>query len=811
MDDNENDSQEEMTDITLILEAAASNLNFKSPMLHTKSFNLQDSMAALEIMDKKMDCCEVPCRKDKPADSNSNNSFEEKAESVEESKKKNATEASRMIFPRPAPTGLDDDVDPLPWDELTLEDAVFIATENLVLLESLLTDGTSVVESTFTCLYAHTSVVEDMKNRLEPSSLTEQMQAIMSTTTKKGTVPQRVVYSSTLMLIELTDLLREVILNADIYEEEDFTISTYNIDKFDDRDDVSVTKIGHNVLEILKEESFLNDQHNNTNDADVLKAINSILEFQLDFITVITSMARLSGKSIQEELTKSQVIARAAVAKVTHISMLMKKLKTVQSESTKVVIKRTFDSYVNRPLVGNAPLRKIVFRETEESLSTLKKIIGDVDSVVCNILLKGNTLGRVRYMMRKASTSSANILIRSLLVLNLYFDDKMFGQYPVPELIVNHMKQLMEVSDNVFSSKAAQAFLNRLCKPVYDSLKVLVLNKNRQRSYIDVMLGDWSVLREEAYIVDMTYHQEIPSNNTSELQPHFSLYILCITIELMDKFVHLGVELKLLCSEEELGIAYWYRDFLTSSLLSQVNTMRQEKLLTRKLKQTEQLEQLKKKQQQHQSTNKSNKGGSKKKGKNKKNGSASSSNNNNNNSGSSINDLPYTPEDIEDDFDYMLLNVKRNLCRGLVRFFAAVRQAGLVKETFYEFTTNRRIFEMRFEIFAGIQQPPPLSFDDYMKGSDFSEVSQKDLLASTGDTFRLTKGMIDRLLVQIPDIDSNYLPAQEEELRQLAKVCVGNSIYLQKLIHIIEGKGESKARVTIDTKTSNQFCTIKID
>jgi hypothetical protein len=811
MDDNENDSQEEMTDITLILEAAASNLNFKSPMLHTKSFNLQDSMAALEIMDKKMDCCEVPCRKDKPADSNSNNSFEEKAESVEEPKKKNATEASRMIFPRPAPTGLDDDVDPLPWDELTLEDAVFIATENLVLLESLLTDGTSVVESTFTCLYAHTSVVEDMKNRLEPSSLTEQMQAIMSTTTKKGTVPQRVVYSSTLMLIELTDLLREVILNADIYEEEDFTISTYNIDKFDDRDDVSVTKIGHNVLEILKEESFLNDQHNNTNDADVLKAINSILEFQLDFITVITSMARLSGKSIQEELTKSQVIARAAVAKVTHISMLMKKLKTVQSESTKVVIKRTFDSYVNRPLVGNAPLRKIVFRETEESLSTLKKIIGDVDSVVCNILLKGNTLGRIRYMMRKASTSSANILTRSLLVLNLYFDDKMFGQYPVPELIVNHMKQLMEVSDNVFSSKAAQAFLNRLCKPVYDSLKVLVLNKNRQRSYIDVMLGDWSVLREEAYIVDMTYHQEIPSNNTSELQPHFSLYILCITIELMDKFVHLGVELKLLCSEEELGIAYWYRDFLTSSLLSQVNTMRQEKLLTRKLKQTEQLEQLKKKQQQHQSTNKSNKGGSKKKGKNKKNGSASSSNNNNNNSGSSINDLPYTPEDIEDDFDYMLLNVKRNLCRGLVRFFAAVRQAGLVKETFYEFTTNRRIFEMRFEIFAGIQQPPPLSFDDYMKGSDFSEVSQKDLLASTGDTFRLTKGMIDRLLVQIPDIDSNYLPAQEEELRQLAKVCVGNSIYLQKLIHIIEGKGESKARVTIDTKTSNQFCTIKID
>jgi len=784
---------EEMTDITFILEDAASLLNLKSPMLHTKTFNLQDTMAALEIMDKKMDCCEVPCRK---GSTDSNNGYEK-----EESKKESTdAEVSRMIYPRPAPTGLDDEVDPLPWEELTMDDAVFIATKNLLLLESFLSDGTSVVENTFTCLYAHKSVVEDMRNRLEPSSLTEQMQAIMSST-KKGTVPQHVVYSSTLMLIELTDLLREVILNADIYEEEDFTISIYNIDIFDERDDVSVMNIGSNVLEILKEELFVKEQYNNTNHTDVLKAINLILEFQLDLLTVITSLARLSGKPIQEELSKSQIIAREAVIKVTKISMLMKNLKKVESESTKVVIKRTFDSYVNRPLVGNAPLRKIVFREAEESLSTLKNIIGELDSVVCNILLKGNTLGRIRYMMRNSSVSSANILTRSLLVLNLYFDDKMFGQYYVPGLIVDHLKQLMGISDSVFSSKAAQAFLNRLCKPVYDTLKVLVLNKNRQRSYIDVMLGDWSTLREEAYIEDMTYHQDIRSSNTVKLQPHFSLYILCTTIELMDNFVNLGVELKLLCSEEELGVAYWYRDFLTSSLLSQMNTMREGKLLARQMKQTEQL----KKKQQYQPTNKSHKGG-KKKGKNKK----STTFDNNNNDCGLINQS-HTAEDVEDDFDLMLLNVKRSMCRGLVRFFAVIRQAGLVQETYYEFTTNRRIFEMRFEVFAAIQQPPPLTFDDYIKGSDFSEVSQKDLLASTGETFRLAKTMIDQLLAQISVIDTNYLPAQEEELRKLAKVCVGNSIYLQKLINTIDGKEDSKTRVTVDTKTSIQFCTIKMD
>ena len=42
---------ENMKDISLVLEDAASLLTYESSMLHTQSFTLQDSMAALEIMD----------------------------------------------------------------------------------------------------------------------------------------------------------------------------------------------------------------------------------------------------------------------------------------------------------------------------------------------------------------------------------------------------------------------------------------------------------------------------------------------------------------------------------------------------------------------------------------------------------------------------------------------------------------------------------------------------------------------------------------------------------------------------------------
>lgn len=790
---NENsEKSENLKDISLILEDAASFLTFESSMLHTESFTLQDSMAALEIMDLKMDCCEVPCRKENRTLLFHNTDGKDTKNSDEKKKDE------RMIFPRPAPTGLDDEVDPLPWDELTMEDAVFIIAENLVRLESFLTDGSSIVESTFTSLYAHKSVIENMRRALEPSSLTEQMQAIM-TTTRKGTLPQNIVYSSTLMLIELTELLREVILNADIYEEEDFTVSTYNLKIFVDRDSASVVKVGEAVVDMMKEQPL--EEEAEKVSSDVIKCIQSVLNFQLDFISIITTLARLSGKFIRKELTKAQATTRSAAARASHISVLMKELKEVQKESTKIVIKRTFDSNVNRPLVGNAPLRKIAFKEAEESISILKNIVGELDRVVCNILLKANTLGRIRYMMRDTSTASANILTRSLLVLNLFFDDKIFGQYLLPDLIVSHLKQLSGIPDNtVTSTTGAEAFLNRLCKPIYDTLKVLALNQNRQRGYIDVMLGDWCALREEAYIVDMTYHQDV--RPAQELQPYFSLYVLCVTIELMDNFVSLGVKLKLMCDEEELGVAYWYRDFLTSSLVSQMSTMRQGKNAVRELqfaahmkKQTN--------ESYHQPTKKPHKGG-KKKGKAKKTSF-------NNSVGASAAQPSPTAEDLEDDFDFILFNAKRTISRGLVRFFATVRQAGIIPEKEYEFTTYQRIFEKRFEVFSGIQQPPPLSYEDYMNGSDFSKVTQRDLLASTADAFRLSKSMIDRLLVQIPLIDPDYLPAKQEELRQLIKVCVGNSIYLQKLMQVIHRKEESKARVAIDTTTNSEFCTIKIE
>jgi hypothetical protein len=149
--------------------------------------------------------------------------------------------------------------------------------------------------------------------------------------------------------------------------------------------------------------------------------------------------------------------------------------------------------------------------------------------------------------------------------------------------------------------------------------------------------------------------------------------------------------------------------------------------------------------------------------------------------------------------------------RFLLQFLAALNQAGLVKEKNYEFTSKERIFQKRFEAFEGIQQPPSLLYDDYVQGSDFSKVAQNDLLMSTSECFNASKTMVDKLLSQMPGVDTDYIPMRDNELRRLAKVCIGNSVYVQKLKQKVgNADGQAEGDSVFDLETHNHYCTVKI-
>jgi hypothetical protein len=91
-------------------------------------------------------------------------------------------------------------------------------------------------------------------------------------------------------------------------------------------------------------------------------------------------------------------------------------------------------------------------------------------------------------------------------------------------------------------------------------------------------------------------------------------------------------------------------------------------------------------------------------------------------------------------------------------------------------------------------------------------VAQNDLLMSTSECFNASKTMVDKLLSQMPGVDTDYIPMRDNELRRLAKVCIGNSVYVQKLKQKVGNADGQKAEgdSVFDLETHNHYCTVKI-
>uniref|UniRef100_A0A7S1ZHY9 Uncharacterized protein n=1 Tax=Ditylum brightwellii TaxID=49249 RepID=A0A7S1ZHY9_9STRA len=889
-----------MMNVTDYFTKASSTLSFSNPLLcrmpsttttttqnnkgeeyfthETPLFNLQDSMAALEIMDPIMDCCEIPV-----SDENS----------------------TKTKPPRNAPSSLKSMLhsESLPWEHLTLKESKIIALETLSRLESNLR-GASVAESTYTCLYAHDGVLLDMGKQLgffdfqEKEEETSHNNNTATTTNNisKGTkLAQICIFASSLSLVKLTETIRAIVMHADIYEEEDYSISSSSF--------TFCNFVREDLLrQVLKEALHMLQAFGREEEEEEERMVLMIvLYFYQSLFEVCASLAKLTSKTVRTTTKQAQLLIRKCVSQLDELSTI---LSTTAASPETNILNQTFDSNVNRRLLGNAPVRKVQFLSPLNTIQSLRNTLHEIDYAVCDLLLlEHHTLSRIQRQLSSISSpvnssvvkgdgsssssnntiNTINILGRSLIVLNLYFDDLLLGQYVLSDIIASHMKHSAGVPHELVDAEYGKSFLHRLGKPLYDTLKVLTLNRNRQRAYMDaLMMREWSALQREATAVDYYYREDVEVQKQQQLiasspittakptttTPYVTNYVLGIGVWLMEHHLGIGVELDLFCGEHDLSIAYWYWDFLLSTRLNIVTSMRKE-VVEQKVKEVQRQKKklLEEKEEEAVATearmvekgnvvvehNKRNSKG-KKKGKKGKSGGgggggaksasgggAGSSGQVGSNSSSAAAAaaalaatsavLTPTEEDAEDDMEFMLLGLRRLLCRGIVRFLAALNQAGLVKPPIFEFTTHQRRFEKRFESFSVISQPPPLTYDDYCQGSDFSSIQPEELLASAAECFRASKAAVDKLLVMLNKRSGsssallssttsmtasdekdmlNYLPVAKEEVMSLAKVCVGNSLFLHKLTQQVRSGEKVTGKVLIDFSAHKQFCSIKI-
>lgn len=174
-----------------------------------------------------------------------------------------------------------------------------------------------------------------------------------------------------------------------------------------------------------------------------------------------------------------------------------------------------------------------------------------------------------------------NVLSRSLLVLNLYFDDKLFGQYDFSEMVGQHMKTQCAVPELLLTTTD---WLTRMAKPMYDTLKALCLNRHRERGFTEsVLLPAFQTLQYEAANVDEKFRAE--HGLDAAKVSYATNYVILNTIRLMERHVGLGIELGLYPNWYDLSTALWYRDFLLSALINVKGSIERDRMQRREMDQ----------------------------------------------------------------------------------------------------------------------------------------------------------------------------------------------------------------------------------
>jgi len=818
-----------MTDITKLIEQAAASLSHENPFIAEESFNLYDAMSALDLMEPKMDGCEIDMsyyerkrgviRGRNNDDIDGSNDQESKETTANAKKDEKEPVVVITIPPRPVPSSTQNAS--LPWKNesasddsnssvrlpLNIRSVRVILVEMLICLESFLA-GNSVAESVYTCIYAHESILQDMHRQVQEHGKND-----IKNTNRHTELLQKTIYVSTLVLLKLAETIRSLVQRADIYEEEDFTLNAY---KFQfgaslgqmAKDPQLVVFQVQEIKSMLMNHRFPAESESNGNQS---RKDLDVIVYSMDYMSnLLEACVTLSSLTKDNVVNQAQALRDAILSNAESMKQLMFILDAqsasddgMYTEQDELVIFSAFDPYINRHLFGNTPVRQVIFSTPLRAVKHLHKIYNELDSGLCTLLLRGSSLARLRRILSNLSSSSKklNILSRSLIIINLYFDDLLLGQHPLPLIIANDMHQ-NAVPQTISTTQYGRQFLDRLSKPVYDLLKLYTLNRNRQRHYLDVvMLKDWNKLQEEAATVDICFQREFGFEGNTGSVVYVSNYVLATTIRLMEEHVGLGVELEIFNGHYHLLTAFWYRDFLLSTRLNVVMGMRQQLKARKYMEETIRLEEIAQQQKHAKKTGV----GKKKKG--KKNIKTISSV-----AEASINGQDALPTSIEDDegtIDFLLLTVKRTLCRGIVRFLAALNQAQVLNKPQYKFTSHEICFRKRFETFNQIRQPPLLTHDDFLKGSDFGSVTSTVLISSAADCFTASRTLLEQISNECKKVDALHCSVSKEDVRNLIKVCVGNSLFLMKLSQSIASQDANSLSVSLDFQDS-QFCSINL-
>uniref|UniRef100_A0A182RW00 Protein MAK10 homolog n=2 Tax=Anopheles funestus TaxID=62324 RepID=A0A182RW00_ANOFN len=653
-------------------------------LVHDSTFGLLDAMSAIEMMDPKMDAG-MSCNR----------------------------EATPLTFDTAVETGQIKLNNLLPKESIGIIDAVYSCTVSWL-------EGHSMAQTVLTCLYLH----------------------------KPNKIECKTIRSFSIAIQKIINLIRNITLRANVYEEEDFQHSSfdYNLSA-----EITETK-AMNMLKAAEEELIKKAKDSeDEREKEELQALLARVRFTRLFLLSLVGVYPLKqGTSWQHG---QEVAAQSTVSLKTEMIDIVKSLngalelaqvieKTIElgtqpEEGSDAPNPMGFSMMVNQRLLPPTFPRSTKIKDRNLSIQYLTELIQRIKHT-CKIINCTSYHAALNFLMDFNKKFTPCLLSRSI-PQTLYFPTArmVFGVKPFTEVLKESVKAFIAppalrpdnpLYNNPFAISCINSFFEYNEPPFHSLFAICGYNRARQRDHLGFLLLNYPHVQDGAERVDVYLHSLTPRSENSRHLACFGTWAFYHCLRAMSFYLLAGLELELYSVHEYLYIFWYLYQYLFSWIVSALT--RAETFLA---------------EQEYAADPKAVKSNQKKpKSKKRK---------------------------AKTDVKEILFNeAMETLCGGYYKALAGFIKEDRIPEPLPMFDNEQVRFEHRFAPFANLTTPPPMPYSEFKQMKMIMlQSSATELYAAAAKHFHEARTLLETF------------PNPDEEWNDIVKVAKMNFVMMNLL------------------------------
>lgn len=484
-------------------------------LVHDELFGLYDAMAAIELMDPKMDAG-MMCNKSK------------KLYPFEEMVRRNLIKIK----------------------DFSLEELIGIIDDTYSCLVMWM-NGHSLAQTVFINLYLHSP----------------------------NLIFDKTLKSFCIVILKIVDIINEIVLQASVYEEEDFQTKTYSFDlasfKNHSKTQTLIKAVDEELKSQIKNEVLSNKSDKQT--LELLKALHCRIKFTQVFYTILLNFKKeilnsSSSLPLKEFIfTTNQLINNCEVLVPEWLSTLDYGVKPSDQSNLNVDHYQPnyptilgFEPLINQRLLPSSFPRYVKITPRADSVAYLKSFLLRYQRLM-KVHFIENFFEVINFFNEFSKLKPSCVVSRSMLQLFYMPQQNMvYGEIEFAKVIKDSCKDFIKplflsgpITLDPNTKEIVDSFFNRCLHPFKSIIQIYGHNRASQRGKIAFVLKDFLCLIEECISLDQFVTNELNNSMCSYLQ----FWILIYKFYLMSQYLLSGFELELY-STHEYCYMYYELDYI---------------------------------------------------------------------------------------------------------------------------------------------------------------------------------------------------------------------------------------------------------